>query len=295
MRLLQFGGIVLPQLNGQFNSPVAYRSSVVALQNGGFDQDGNDSYLESKVISYQFWLSPAETAVSAIDTMIENLYREASQGRRRLLAIKRDGTVVSALCKLVQAQVGVDSRLWAQASILPDVVGYDTMAMTFELSYPYWLAVEDESKLLDAGWVADGSFTFAISDSVETITLNSGTLSDSIVIDNTGNTAHERLIITITAQTGVSATSLFNITNSETGQYIEWFGSLVDGDVLVIQTLLQTVKINGDNDYVNAFIPSGQIPFLSVQLGTNTFAISFGSITGGDVEVSIEHARHYVR
>lgn len=293
MRLLSFGTVTLPEVNGRNSFPVAFRSSVVQLQNGGFDQDGIDTYLETKMVTATFWVSEAETAITSIDTYIEGLYQVAANGRARILAVRRDGTTVSAQAKLVQAQVGVESRFW-KPDTLDTAGGYDTMTCTWEITYPYWLAVDDESKLLDDGWLADGSFTFAAGQEA-TNTFSSGSLSWSPTLANDGNAAHERITITLVGQTGLTAVGDLNITNTETGDTIEWVGTLIATDTLVINTLAQTVKKNGANDYANVNLPVTQIPFLTMLVGDNDFTFVFDSITGGDVDITVNWARHYVR
>ena len=293
MRLLSFGTVTLPEVNAQNQFPVPFRSSLVALQNGAFDQDGTDTYLEQKVVSATFWVATNDASVSDIDAYIESLYQVAANGRARLLARRRDGTTVHANAKLVQAQLSVDSRQWKPTSL--DVEGgYDTMNIAFEISYPYWLSVDDESKLLDEGWLADGSFTFEAGLS-ETNTFNSGSLSWSPTFANDGNSAHERMTIIIEGLTGLSSVGDLNITNTTTGDTIEWTGTLTDGDSVTINTLAQTVKKNGSNDYANVNLPTTQIPFLTMAVGDNDFTFVFDSITGGQVDITVTWARHYVR
>lgn len=295
MRFLSFGAATLPELNGRNQIPVSYRSSIVQLQNGGFDQDGQNTYLETKNVSATFWISDAESAiVTDIDAYIESLYQVADNGRARLIAIRRDGTYVSAQAKLVQARLGIESRFWKPDSLSTTEQGYDTMTIAWEIGYPYWLSVDDESKLLDAGWIADGSFTFGAGQN-DTNTFDSGNLSWSPTLANDGNARHERITITIEAQTGVSATGDLNITNTTTGDTIEYTGSLTAGDVVVIETLAQTVKKNGSSDYVSTNLPSGQIPFLTMEVGDNDFSFVFDSITGGQVDITVEWSRHWVR
>jgi len=294
MRFLSFGSATLPQLNGRNDSPVSYRSSVVALQNGGFDQDGSNTYLESKNVTATFWVSDSESGITDIDAFIESLMQVADNGRARLIAIRRDGTYVSALAKLVQARIGVDSRFWIPDTLSTTEQGYDAVTVAWEITYPYWLNVDDETKLLDANWIADGSFTFGAGLNY-TNTFNSGSLSWSPTLANAGNARHENMTITVEAQTGVSATGDLNITNTETGDTIEWVGTLVAGDVLIIDTLAQTVKLNGVTDYANINLPTSQIPFLTLEVGDNDFTVVFDSITGGDVDVTIAFAKHYVR
>jgi hypothetical protein len=293
MRLYKFGAVELPQASARHQSPVGFRSSLVELRNGGFDQDGNDTFVESKMVSATFWVSESESFITDIDDYIDDLYGVAAVGRARLIAVRRDGTYVSANAKLISARTEADSRLW-KPDALDTQNGYDPFTVTWEISYPYWLTIDDESKLLDDGWLADGSFTFEAGQEF-TNTFDSGSLSWSPTLVNAGNAPHERMTITIEGLTGLTSVGDLNITNTTTGDTIEWVGTLEDGDVVVIETLAQTVLKNGTTDYPNINLPVTQIPFMSMHVGNNDFTFVFDSIAGGDVDVTIQYSKHFIR
>lgn len=289
MRLTQFGSVSLPQFNAVHNLPVPFRSSVIPLRGGGYDQDGENSYPESKVLSASFWVSPAE--VASVDDFINELYTQASLGRRILQATLRDNTTIwIAEAKLVQAATAPDARTYAPED-MTGVEGYERVQVSFEMVYPYWQVAEDTGFFLDTGLFMDDGIVLD-QGTRESLTTNSA--SNSLTVSNNGGAAHENIQITVEGLAGVTITDV-EIINTTTGESIAWEGTLGAGDVLLIKTLAQTIQKNGDNEYANTTLGTNQIGFLSLILGDNEFEVNFGAIAGGNAQIEIKFARHYLR
>lgn len=288
MRLTQFGSIVFPQLNGIQQLPVPFRSSVVPLRGGGFDQDGANSYLDTKVLSLSFWVSVAEFA--SIDDFINDLYTEASKGRRILLARQRDNALWQAEAKLINANAGADARTYAPDS-LTGVQGYERMQVAFEIIYPYWLLTEDVDLSLDNGlFLDDGLFL----DAGQQTEITTSSLVNTFTITNNGGVSHEHSELQVWALTGATITDVL-VENLSTGEQLFWEGTISPSEILIIKTLPQTIRIDGVDDYANTTLPTSQLGFWKLLLGANNFRVTFSAVSGGDAFIAYKWARHYIR
>jgi hypothetical protein len=287
MRLVQFGAVDIPQFNAQHQFPVSFRSSVIPLRGGGFDQDGANSYLEPKVLSASFWVS--EVDVASIDDLINSLYSEADKGRRILVARLRDDSLWQAEAKLVSAATSADSRTYAPDTL--DVQGYDRMQLSFEVPYPYWLVAEDVGKFLDEGWYMNSGITLDSGQQTEVVT---ALTVNTFTIDNNGGVKHEHSELTITALAGATITDVL-VENLTTGEELLWEGTLAPTEVLEIKTLPQTIRFEGADAYADVTLPNAQIGFWRLALGENEFRITFTSVSGGNAQINYAWARHYIR
>lgn len=288
MRLVSFGAVVFPQFNARNQLPVSYRSAVVPLRGGGFDQDGVNSYLEPKVISVNFWIS--EQDVADIDDFINSLYSESALGRRILAARLRDDSLWQAEAKLVQATTNPDARVYFTDDT-GENLGYEPMSLSFEIPYPYWLVAEDVEKFLDEGWFMNDGITL---DSGQQTEVTTALTVNDFTIDNNGGVAHDYIELTIQALTGATITDV-TVENLTTGEELEWTGTIATGESLVIQTLPQTIQLDGSNEYANTVIPNAQLGFFTLALGENDFRITFTSVSGGNAFIIFAWARHYIR
>lgn len=288
MRIVSFGAVIFPQFNARQQLPVSYRSAVVPLRGGGFDQDGRDSHLEPKVLNVNYWVS--EVDADSIDEFINSLNSEASLGRRLLIARLRDNTLWQAETKMLQAVTSPDARTYFPDSI-GENKGYETMALSFEITYPYWLVAEDVGKFLDEGWFMDSGITL---DSGQQTLITTSDEVNEFTIDNNGGVAHEFVELSIVAGTGASITDVL-VENLTTGEELEWTGTIATGETLQINTLPQTIQLDGVNEYANTVLPTTQLGFFSLALGENEFRVTFTSVTGGDAEIIFKWSRHFVR
>jgi hypothetical protein len=287
MRIVQFGELTLPDFNGTQQLPVPFRSSVVTLRGGGFDQDGRKSYLETKMLGANFWVRQDD---GNVDTIIDNLYKESGKGRRILKATMRDNTTQrQQFVKLIQASTKPDSRTYAIDSSSTEC--YEAVQCQWEMVYPYWEASADLSWFLDTGLVLnDGLFLDAGNTSSATLS----TTLTSKTITNSGNTAMEKFTLTIVGNAGVTITNI-TIENTTTGETLEWVGTLSEDDILTIQSLEQTIKYNGANAYTDTTLGTNQVGFFTLELDDNDFEITLDSISGGTATATWGWAKHYIR
>lgn len=287
MRITSFGAVIFPQFNARQQLPVSYRSAVIPLRGGGFDQDGRASHLEPKVITVNYWVSEDD---GGIDDFINSLYSESALGRRLLIASLRDDSLWQAEAKLIQASTGPDARVYFPDSLQANA-GYEPMSVSFEITYPYWLVAEDTGKFLDEGWYMDSGITL---DSGQQTLITTSDEVNEFTIDNNGGVAHEFVELNIVALTGTTIVDVL-VENLTTGEEIEWTGTIATGETLTINTLPQTIQLDGANEYANTVIPSTQIGFFTLALGDNDFRITFTSVSGGNAEITFKWSRHYVR
>lgn len=289
MRIIQFGDVTLPQFNGRQSFPVAFRSALVALQGGAFDQDGTATYLEAKIVKCSFWVSIDDG--NPIDDTIEALYREGDEGVQQLIAERRDGTLVKADGKLLDAAVNEDARVYFADNIATQGEGYAAMNMTFEIEYPYWLDVDDgEFWKLNNGILLNDNETLNTLDNdvIESITATAHTFT----ITNAGTAAVYKGTITFDVAGG-SVTDL-RITNTTTGELIEYAGVLDDGVTLVYDLLPATVERDSVNAYNFIVVGSTQLDFMHLELGANSFQVD-GDFSGATVTMTYSWIRHYIR
>ena len=292
MRLINFGSVILPQLNGSQQLPVSFRSSVVPLRGGGFDQDGASSYPEKKLINATFWVSvnSVDDQVSDIDSFLDDLYAEGALGRRILLAKMRDGTLRQCEAKMLQGTTQPTTKLYAPDS-LTSVAGYEPCNVSFEIVFPYWKAAEDTQKYLDEGWFLDDGI-FLDSGNKEDATI-SGTTT-LFEVNNTGAVAHQDTKLVITGGTGVTVTDI-TVENLTTGESLAWTGTIGAGEVLTINTLPQTIDKDSTGEYDNTTLPSTQLGFWSLAKGVNEFEITCTSVSGGTATLEFYWQRQYLR
>lgn len=288
MRLVKYGSIDLPATNATDSLPVSFRSSLVELRGGGFDQDSVATYPEIRTISRNFFVF--DDGVITIDAVIDSLYKEAAKGRQILFAEMRDGTQRLAEAKLIQASTKPRASLYIPDSITTNAKGYSVMSMTFELSYPYWSLADDTTIQLDTGFVLNDGFFL---DSGQVTSFNMTVSGGTFSLNNTGGVVIYKGKIILTVPTGGSITN-FRITNDDTGHFVQRDGALAADDVWVVDWLTQTTTLNGSNDYVNTTRNTNLMDLFALKLDTNNFTVTASAITGTNV-VDIEWARQFIR
>ena len=292
MRLQRFGSIVLPQLNGAQQLPANWRSSVIPLRGGGFDQDGANSYPEDKVVAATFWvaINPTDIQVASIDDFLDSLSSEGALGRRILAAEMRDGSLRQCEAKMIQFTVQPNVRFYIPDSIT-SLDGYEACNVSFQIVYPYWKAVADTQKFLDEGWYLDTGIFLDSGQSEQATISGTTTLFE---IDNTGGVAHEDTVLVITGGTGVTVTDV-TVDNNTTGEQLAWSGTIGAGEVLTIRTLPQTIDLDGTGEFDNVVLPNDQLGFWSLAKGVNEFEITCTSVAGGTATLDFYWQRQYLR
>ena len=287
MRIISFGDVTLPQQNGAQMLPVSFRSAVIPLRGGGYDQDGANSYPESKMVSAQFWITPDD---GTVDDIIDNLYAEAALGRRFLKVTMRDGsTQRQQYAKLISAQTKPSTRVYSEDTMASQ--GYETMQCQWEMVYPYWEASADFHLLLDDGHTLDEGKTL---DEGNYSTATISTTSTSKTIANSGNTKFSKFTLSITGGSGVTIGNI-TIENTTTGETLLWTGTLTEGDILAIDALTQTIKFNGSNAWNDVTLGANQIGFFTLNVGDNDFEIRLSNISGGTATARWDWHKHYIR
>lgn len=292
MRLINFGSVILPQLNGSQQFPVSFRSSVIPLRGGGFDQDGANSYPEKKLINATFWISvnSTDSHITDIDSFLDDLYSEAALGRRILLARMRDDSLRQVEAKFIQGTTQPNVKLYIPDSVT-SLDGYEPCNVSFEIVYPYWKAAEDSQKFLDEGWYLDDGI-FLDSGNKEEATI-SGTTT-TFEVDNTGGVEHQDSELVITGGAGVTVTDV-TVDNLTTGEQVVWTGTIGAGEVLTIKTLPQTIDKDGTGEYDNTTLPGDQLGFWKLAKGVNEFEITTTSVVGGTATLEYFWQRQYLR
>ncbi len=274
MRIVSFGDVTLPQFNGLQQLPVPFRSAVVPLRGGGFDQDGVNSFLETKMVSANFWVRQDD---GNVDTIIDNLYKEAGMGRRLLVATMRDNTTQrQQYAKLVNASTKPDSRVYAIDS--SGLECYEVVQAQWEIVYPYWELETDFALLLDDGHVLDDGLSL---DDGNEESESIATTSTSHTITNNSNTKIEKVLIWIWGKSAGGTISNITIENTTTGEKLTWTGTIVEDDILLIDSLAQTITFNYLNAYEDTELGSNQIGFFTLEIGDNNFLITGDNVTVG--------------
>jgi len=287
MRIVSFGGITLPAMNGAQSLPVPFRSSVVPLRGGGFDQDGRKSYPESKIVTAQFWVTPTD---GVVDTIIDNLYAIAAKGRQLLVVTMRDGsTQRQQWAKLVSATTAPKASVYAQTT--SNVEGYETMQCQWEIVYPYWEATADFHILLDQGHALDDGLYLDAGNYQKSVHYVAST--GLVTVNNAGNVANNNFQISINNDSGSNPTiEDIVITNETTGESLTWAGTLFLGDWLVIDCLEQVIRYNSLNTWNLTTLGTNQIGFFTLAVGNNEFDITY---TGTEIALRFDWHKHYIR
>lgn len=271
MRIVSFGDVTLPQFNGLQQLPVPFRSAVVPLRGGGFDQDGVNSFLETKMVSANFWVRQDD---GNVDTIIDNLYKEAGMGRRLLVATMRDNTTQrQQYAKLVQASTKPDSRVYAIDG--SNLECYEVVQAQWEIIYPYWELETDFALLLDDGHILNNGLNL---DSGNQEQENITTTSTTHTITNNSTAKIEKLLIWILGITANSSLANITIENTTTGEILTWTGTLLEDDLLLIDSLAQTITFNYLNAYEDTDLGANQIGFFTLEIGDNDFLITVDSV-----------------
>ena len=274
MRLVSFGAVDLPEANASDDMPVQFRSAFIPLPYGGYDQDGAYAVTDAVNVRRRVMV------VSAIDASVDALLQEFGKGRLILTALMRDN-IEYRQTFAKGFHIGRPARAEDYSCIEP-------LQLEWLQDYPYWMATDDEPIYLDNGydlddgWVLDGNYT----------TFTCTTDNTAQTVANTGNVRFSRGTLII--QPGVAATMENpRLTNTETGLYIEWTGTLVEDDTLIIDFLTKTAWLNYEDDYGNIVIESTQMDWMVFEIGDNDFELTCDSIAN-TVLAYLQWSRHYL-
>lgn len=271
MRIVSFRGVNLSAHSVENSMPVSGRSSLLALPNGSYDQDGNDLVLRSGKISFRGLVK------SNVDTTIDTLITALAKGRGIIRVLMRDGTTYR--------------QTWAKLTNLSrerkiENIYHQPVVFEFDQDFPFWIATADEPYYLDDGNVLDDDWSLDAGQ-VTTQTVTASPTSFTII--NQGTVIVTRGTITISTTGNISQFKLENITN---GKFFRYAGTLSSGDVLVIDLLTKTITLNGDDCY-SSLVVCDKSEWMSLITGTNVLQITGHAITG-TTTVQWRWAKHYL-
>ncbi len=272
MRLLSFGDVTLPIGQGQASLQSSMRSNLVTLSNGAYDLDGGATFQQPFTIKYSCLIS------SSLQSTVDDIKAEASKGRQLLVALMRDTTKRQTWAKITNISHAADFNNY-------DYV--QPLSITFQIDYPFWLSFDlppswGDGTLWGGGELWGGLF----------VSQNLTTTSATFAIDASEGTAPIRKgVITINPQSGGSFTDV-RVDNTTNGFYFTYTGVGVADDLLVIDLLPQSIKLNGSNAYSGLFWPSDQLEIMRLEPENNSFTVAFTTI-GGTVKFIYQYERHF--
>jgi len=274
MRLIQFGGLALSEYGGEDSFPVAARSAVVGMQNGGFDQDGTAVWFQSRTVTRRMML------VDPIDSQLDTLYGALGMGQRILTAVLRDNTT--------------RRQTWAKVTSIEcergaGTLGQQPVVVHWSMLYPFWMASADEPWYLDNGLLLNATATWYLdAGKIETQAITSSPWA--FTVTNAGAAVVRRGTITITPAAAASIVDPW-IANLTTGEWVRYVGTISAGQALEIDLLTKTATLNGVDVYANVLV-SNRLDWLTLAVGSNSIRVT-GTVTG-TVTLTWAWARHYL-
>lgn len=278
MQLTYFGGLPLPMGDEEVAFPFETRSNLLELADGSFDQLGSTLQLRPYVITRGFKLTDLLQCSAQLGFKLDDLMRVFASGRRVLRATWRDGSQRQTYAKVSSAlrTRRIDDR------------SYQELAVTFVIDFPYWFKTAHEPRhfdhgyYFDAGWSFDGNYTTQLIDSTR----------ETFTITNNGIVPIKRGKLIVRPRSGGSLTDL-TITNETNWLRIFYFGTLAYPQVLTLDLLSKSAKVDSVNAYANIELPSGQMLWMRLELGANTIALE-PRVRAGNVDFEWHWADTYV-
>lgn len=253
MKVKSFDGLALSQYELDEDIPLEFGSGLMGLAGlaGAFDADGDGQRRQALMISRKFEL--VESSYAAVGTTLDSLRAKANLGRRWLVIEMRDGSERGTWAKLKQVK----------AAYKPEYLDWLPVQLTFEAAWPWFeLAADiwylDAAKLLDAGLNLDPHYT-------------SQSGAGAFSINNTGGDRITRGLLVVK---GVSAEP--KVENLTTGEWVQYGGSLVSGETLVIDFGAQTALLGGLNGWSDVTLGDMQTRIFSLAVGSNSMVFSGG-------------------
>lgn len=260
MKFYSFGGISFPTAYQDQDMPIDARSNLVELPGGAFDEDGQQVTLRPSLLTYRF---PVD---SSIDATIDALLAKLAQGRLVLKTVLRNGTSYrQTFAKLVSV-----NRARAPLDKLVQQV-----ELTLSQSFPYWFDSSDEPYYLDHGKVLDDTPSWNLDGNYTAVTLNASTNTATITPAGTVPVLRGKIIIRPAG--GSAALTSIIITNQTNWKILRFLGTLSAGEVLVIDLLAKSAKVNETNAYSSIDLPVDQMDWMQLEVGANAIVIDVTS------------------
>lgn len=286
MRLLSFGTITLPELNGRDNGLGSQaRSNIINLQNGGYDLDGNNVYLQPMNISR------SAVVTEDIDNTINNLFGEMNKGRMLLKAQMRSGSERHTFAKMVMQMRDVSADKYTCEQ---------SINLQWNTTYPYWISSSLDFSYFDHGLTFDSFGNFDASFSI-TNTLSQVDTSDIVVYDNSASNVDVYRVFICFEATPTTNTGTIEVKNNTNGSGFRWNSTLNSTSVnkrLDIDCLSKTAfSSDNTNEYANIeTISSNGLDWFYLSRGSNSIEVSALDITtsGGLLNYYIISAPHFL-
>lgn len=288
MRILSFGKLVLPEAGGRDSLPINYRNSILGLQNGAFDYDGQES-----VLTYGN-ASRSAIVISNIQSTFQDITKKANKGRLLLRGIEFDNTEYVTFAKI------------SKIGLTPNAKDYDcqeSVDINFVQDYPYWLHsadietfLEDEEVLDDYAWNLDGGNFDSITISATTSTVDTNT-SSSITINNTGTSPVRRGYFVLQFQNDydVNYIKIKNKTNGMQLTYtLDISGTGGTGEWIFDWLSKSLLTDTSDLDRTGLDIPDYQPDWFRLEQGENEIELIMNHDGDTDVSLLIYWSRHYI-
>lgn len=284
MRLIRFGTVDLPELNGIDNMPIEYRANYASLQNGAYDYDGQKNVLNATTITRDAVIT------QNIQTTLQNITRQANKGRALLRGKELDDTQYVTFAKV--------SRI----NYLPNAEKYgceQALGIGFTQDYPFWLHAGDIETFLDDGaqfddyaWNFDGG-------NYESVSINassSGITSQTVTIDNTGTAPIYRgyFALQFVTEYDVNWIKITNVTNGLTMTYNMNIAGSSDIGTWYFDWLSKSLLTNtSDLDRTGLVIPNNQSDWFRLDLGENQIQVDISHNDDTNMNLYIFYSRHY--
>lgn len=285
MRLTKFGTVTLPEANGLDALPVRYRTNVRDMQNGGYDLDGNNTYLNPTNVNRR------AVIINNLQSTFTNIARESNKGRLLLRGQEHDNVEYVTFAKIIQLNPDIDARRYNCEKALE---------INFMQDYPFWLHSADIEKFLDDGEQLDDYVWNLDGGNVDTITINatgSGVTQGTSTITNNGTTPAYRGYFVLSFQNAydINYVEIINVTN---GLKLKYNLNIADtGDIgdWTFDWLSKSLLTNtSDLDRTGLVLPNSQSDWFRLDVGDNNIEVNLSHNNNTDMTLDIYWSRHFV-
>lgn len=275
MRLQSFAGITLPDPDAEDDFPIVVRSSLVGLQNGGFDQDGTAAVLKNSTIRRRTMM-----VGSRLDEQADTLYATIGRGRSLMRAVLRDNRQRVTYAKFTGLTRPVKTD---------DYDVKQPVTFTWSQDWPFWLDNDhqlffDDGHTFDSGLTFDGNYTATV--------MTASPHTWSVAYTGTARGTYGAFCIQPRAASSITGLVITNLTN---GLQVAFSGTVAASTRLDINWLRKTCY-NASSNAIDEFsLPNTkQVEWMALESfgnGGNNFRIT-GTIVG-TVDVFVQWSGMY--
>lgn len=290
MRLVQFGSVLLPELNGSDSGVGSQaRNNIIKLQDGAYDLDGNEIFLEPMSISRN-----AVSNDTDLDATMQALFSEGKRGRLVLKAKLRDGSYVQTYAKMLGQQRQI------QAGDYECLQAYN---MQWMANYPYWLDSDHEPIHLDHGYTLDSGLFLDGANSQTATPITVASPTTTVTINNQSGFDIYRVAFVIT-KTGASTLTtgtpiiIYNATSNYKIEYNRFMSDITSpvNTRVDIDCLAKTVQSSVETNDFNQLVATGESnDWMVLKQGNNDIDFSFNGGSGlGSLTLRVVWSTHYL-